>query len=222
MTIQTRSISPAAPADAVEAVALPRRTRKDRIRSLQLYLAQIHQSNGRWSDGNTVYTGSALTELRDRLVHQLIQARAPSPVFPDAAAWRELAMSLQASSAPQATSLFERLALHLRRAVAGQEKLAEDKARILRRALRRKAQAEFKALPVEVRSTPKESAYLLVGMLNAMMGTGVASAGVKLAYAEMGAVGSILGQLVERSENPFEYTPEEEIRRGLRRAPEMA
>jgi len=221
MTIQTRSISPAAPAEAISHPA-PRRTRKDRIRSLQLYLAQIHQSNGSWSDGKTVYTGSALTELRDRLVHQLIEARAPSPTFPDAAAWRALAMSLKSSSAPQASSIFAQLALRLRRVAAVQDKMAADKARVLRRTLRRKAQAEFKALPVEVRKTPKESAYLLAGVLNAMMGTGATSAGVKLAYAEMGAVGAILGQMAERSENPFEYSPEEEIRRGLRRAPELA
>lgn len=222
MSFQQRVTAPATQEGGMLPRALPRRTRRDRIRALQLYLRQIHESHGTWSDGRQVYTGKALDELRDRLVNQLIQTRAEAPASPNGQAWRNLALLMQAQGNPHAAPLIERMTQQLRQASAAQDHGAKERARVLRRALRRRAKREFEQLPIEVKATPKETAYLMAELIQTMIGFNRLMPVMSTTLGLEGAAGSIVGQLFDAIENPFEYTPEQEVRRGLRPADQHA
>lgn len=193
-----------------------RASRRRRIRTLQLYLKQIRASDGSWTDGRRVFAGQDLEDLRHRLLHQAIQTRSAEPVSSNGQAWQRLAPLLLLAGGAQAAPLFDRLVLQLRRAAQDEDPRAQARARILRRALRRKARRQFEALPIEVRTTPKETAYLMAAVLQAMMGRSTATPLMAVAFGVEAAAGSFLGESLMSRDNPFEYSPEEEVRRGLR------
>lgn len=160
-TQTTATQTPPAPGSKAERAA--------RIKAAQLFLRQLRDCDGSWSDGQKLVSGAELEHLKAQTVDRLIRLRSPKPSTPQDAAltWHNIAQlqRMQERAARRAggedKSVVDRLIDSLRLNAKGIDLNSAARAKALRRALRRMDPDRLEAEPASVRMSPREQRFLV-------------------------------------------------------------
>ncbi|MCE6958392.1 hypothetical protein LAZ40_04890 [Cereibacter sphaeroides] len=152
-------------------------SRKDRIRALQLFLAQLRAAGDAWSDGRRVLRGPGLVRLKADTIDAILRHRDSTGAPPrDALPWQNLAALLRMRdrrSGPEAQPLVPQLVRMLAQSARDFDPASEARSRILRRALRRLDPERLGELDLSLRASPKESHFIVEGLRKKPLETSV-------------------------------------------------
>lgn len=145
---------------------------REKARALQLLLKQMHGVT-RWSDGTRVFDGAAVAALRGQIVDRLIEHRrqgatpAPRGETLTAISWKNfreisrIAARVAPAGGQPARAAAETLTATLLLCARTNDPGSQNRARVVRRALRKSFPKYFRALSLDLRcNSPQEIAWL--------------------------------------------------------------
>lgn len=141
-----------------------------RIKAAQLFLRQLRDCGGSWSDGQKVVSGADLEHLKAQTVDRLIRMRSSKPGTPQDASlvWHNIAQlqRMQARAARRAggeeKGVVDRMLESLRLNAKGIDANAAARTKALRRALRRMDPERLEAETMSVRMSAQEQSFVVV------------------------------------------------------------
>lgn len=143
--------------------------RAARIKAAQLFLRQLRDCGGSWSDGQKVVSGAELDHLKAQVVDRLIRLRAPqaAPQKDSALIWQNMAQlqrlqdrNARRAGAPE-KSTSDRLLESLRLNASGIDANSANRVNVLRRALRKLDPEALAGEPVAVGVSAREQEHLI-------------------------------------------------------------